>query len=822
LVQDFRNAVRALRASPLVSIVAILSLALGIGANAAIFSITDRLILRPLPVREPDRLAILGAREPQVPWSNPVWEQLAAHQDLFDGMLAYSAPQFNIADSGEAELIDGLWVSGSFFEVLGVGAQVGRVIGASDDQRSGGVDGPVAVISDSYWRRQYNAGRDVIGRTIKLDGLSYTIVGVTSPRFFGPAVGESFDVAVPLATEAVMHKTGSLLDRPTAWLQIMARLKPGQSVAAATAALRTIQRQVREATLPAGAPNAGARGAKHLADPFTLYSAATGSSFLRDRYQRPLIAIMTVVGLVLLIACGNIANLMLARATARRHELSVRRALGASRGRIARQLLIESAVLALIGGSLGVLIAMAGSRALVQQLSTDTARVVLDLSLDWKLLAFTASVAIGTALLFGTAPALRGARVEPSEVLKEQGRGGSAQRAGVGSGLVIAQVALSLVLVVAAGLFTRTFGELAHLRLGFDRERVVLASVRAGKSPVPPPQRAAFYEELRQSVLGVPGVASAAMSRITPVSGSTWNAVADVIDGRDLPESERSVSMNLITPAWFATYGTPLIGGRDFAPSDNQEAPRVAIVNQTFARTFINGGSPLGRTIRLPAKPDGTIPTLEIIGVAGDAIYRSLREPIPPTIYVPMAQQAGLEATMSLAIRSRNATPAALTHGIANALTAVDRNISVRFRDLGTQVDSTLVPERVMAMLSAFFGGLALLLAGLGLYGVTLYAVNRRRAEIGIRLALGTSPATVIRLVLRRVAVQVAAGVGIGAVLSLWATHFVKALLYGLAPQDPLTMIGASIVLAGIGAIAGWLPARRIAAIDPAVVLRMK
>jgi putative ABC transport system permease protein len=816
LVHDLRDAVRALRASPLVSAIAILSLAFGIGANAAIFSITDSLVLRQLPVREPDRLALVATKDETTVWSNAVWEQVRDRPALFDGALAYSGSRFNVAEGTETEMIDGLWVSGSFFEMLGVPAVLGRTIFKNDDQPGGGASGPVVVISNTYWHTRYGGSRDVIGRTIKLESASYTIVGVTPSGFFGPVVGEGFDVAIPLGTEAMVRPTSSLLARPTGWLSIMVRLAPGQSLHAATTALRTMQPRIREATAPAGVPPAVA--AKHLEDPFVLVAAAGGSSFLRDRYARPLITIMVVVGLVLLIACGNIANLMLARATARRHELTVRTALGATRLHLFRKLLLESAVLSAIGGALGIAIALVGSRVLVHQLSTDITRVVLDVTMSWRLIGFTSAIAIGTALLFGTAPAIRATRVEAVEVLKERGRGATGGRTG-GGGLVIAQVALSLVLVVAAGLFTRTFRELAHLDLGFDRERVLLATVRAQRAGVPPTARAALYDRVRQSVLTVPGVTNAAASRITPISGSSWSTTAEVVDGRELAEQDRGISMNLITPGWFATYGTRFLGGRDFDSRDGPQSPRVAIVNQTFVKQFLGSASPLGRVITLPRRADGTIPTLEIIGLVSDAVYRSLRDPVPATVYVPMPQQPGLEATTQLAIRSRT-RPEALTRNIAAAIAEVDPKLTVTFRSLASQVESSLVPERILAMLSGFFGSLALLLAGLGLYGVTLYAVNRRRAEMGIRLALGVLPTQAMGLVLRRVGAQVGAGIAIGMVLSWWTTRFIGGLLYGLTPKDPATLVIATAILATVGALAGWIPARRVASIDPAIVLR--
>ena len=403
---------------------------------------------------------------------------------------------------------------------------------------------------------------------------------------------------------------------------------------------------------------------RYLKEKFTLVAAGTGNSSMRQRYERPLLTLLVVVGLVLLIACANIANLLLARATARRHELSVRVALGASRWRLARQLLCESFVLAGSGAAAGMLLASWASRLLVRQLSTQTNTVFLDLSPDWRVLAFTIGVTVATALLFGTVPALRASGVAPMDALKEHGRGTSSDsRAGLASGLVVAQVALSLVLVVAAGLFMRTFSSLSSLHLGFDRDRVLLVTINAQRTEIPPADRLATFERIRQRVLAVPGVASAAVSLVTPVSGSTWDNRVDISGSVDLPERERQSNFNAITPGWFTTFGTPLIAGRDIADGDRKGTPPIAIVNQTFARKFLNGASPIGHTVTTGGAGPGAEPPREIVGVVGDAVYRALREPVPPTMYVPLAQldesRRPAPASMSVSVRSATGNPGA-------------------------------------------------------------------------------------------------------------------------------------------------------------------
>ena len=817
-MRDLRDAFRSLSATPVVTVVAVLSLALGIGANTAIFSILDSLILRTLPVKAPQQLALLDRGS----WTNPIWEAIRDRQQPFDGAMAWSNTRFNLAPGGQTEMVDGIWASGAFFDVLGTPAILGRTFTPADDRRGGGPDGPVAVISYNFWQRRFGGSADAIGKPLTVERVTYTIVGVTPPDFFGTEVGRTFDVAIPLGTEPLVRGRESSLDRrSTWWLGIMFRLKPGQRVDAATAALRGLQPQIREATIPPDFREEDKK--RYLSDAFTIIPAATGSSGLRRRYQQPLTAIMVVVALVLLIACANIANLLLARASARRHELSVRIALGASKVRIARQLLTESLMLAGAGAIVGLLFARWGSTLLVRQLSTTTNTVFLDLGLDWRLLGFTAAVAVATAVLFGVIPALRATRVQPNDALKEQGRSVAGERFALGNVLVVIQVALSVILVVAAGLFMRTFASLATLDLGFDRNPILVAAVNAQRLQLDPAQRPELFKRLRESAAAVPGVSFAAVSAVTPVSGSTWQYGIDAIDGVPLPEGgpgARGVYVNLISPDWFKAYGTPMIAGRDFSDADSVNAPKVAIVNEAFARKFTGGQNPLGKRIWQRGSPSRPEVERVIVGYVKDAVYRSLREPIPPTLYIPVPQQHEPPSSMAVSVRAGGGAPALLTKSLASALTGVNKDLAITFRRLSEQVDASLLQERIVAMLAGFFGALALLLAGLGLYGVTSYAVNRRRSEIGIRMALGASPGGVIRMVLRRVAWLVGAGVIVGAGLSVWASRFVATLLYGLQPRDPATLVLAALVLSSIGAMAGWIPARRAARIDPARVLR--
>jgi len=814
-----RDAIRALRATPLVSAVALLSLAFGIGANTAIFSLVNSLLLRSLPVREPARLVLVtyGDETPRS-WTNPIWEEIRARPELFGGALAWGSARFDLAQGGETELVNGAWASGGFFRVLGVPAVLGRTFTDQDDARGGGPDGPVAVISYGFWHRRFGGAEDVIGRPLSLNRTAYTIVGVAPPEFFGTDVGRTVDIVVPIGTEPVMRGSESTLDRrSTWWLNVMARLKPGQTVAAAEAALDAAHPGIREATMPQDW-RAEDR-AQYLDEGFSLVPAATGNSFLRTRYWRPLVTLQVVVGLVLLIACANIANLQLARATARRHELSVRQALGASRLVLARQLLAESLLLSAAGAVLGLAFAHWGSRLMVRQISTTANAVFLDLSLDWRVLAFTAAAAAATAVLFGTAPALLGTRVQPADVLKEQGRGAGGHRMRMGGTLVVAQVSLSLILAVAAGLFVRTFQSLATLDLGFDRDPVLVVSVGAQRTAVAAADRAQFYQRLVDAVSAVPGVRSVAASAVTPVSGSTWQYDVEVV-GEERPADTRGVYVNLVSPNWFATYGTSLLAGRDFDLRDATGAPRVALVNQAFTRKYLKGGNPIGRVMReIHVFAGEDPPPAEIVGLVADAVYRSLRDPVPPTVYWALAQR-DLPSSISLSVRASGGPPASLSRSISRALGDVNSNLTLTFRPLAEQVNAALVQERLVAMLSGFFGALALVLAGVGLYGVTAYAVNRRRGELGIRLALGAAPSGVVQLVLRRVGWLVGLGVLLGTLVTWLVAPLVRALLYDLEPRDPLTLGVAASLLVAVGLLAGWIPARRAARIDPVETLR--
>jgi predicted permease len=829
-----RLAIRSLSATPLVSILAVLSLALVIGANTAIFSILNGLLLRALPVREPQRLVhvtdsvLRETGETRVrAWSYPAWLQIRQRPHLFESASAWSFSRFDLASGGETQFVEGIWADGNFFELLGVPAVLGRTFSTVDDQPDGGPDGPVTVISYGCWQRRFGGSQDAIGRVVRLNGVPFTIVGVTPQEFFGVEVGRSFDFIVPLLpTELLARGRDSRLESAsTNFLSILARLKPGQSLEAASAALRQVQPEIRNATLEPWSKDVADR---YLTSPFTVIPAATGYSTLRSNYQRPLLVLTAIVGCVLLIGCVNIANLSLARALSRRRELSVRLALGASRARLARQLLAESLTLAAAGAGLGLIIAASGGRFLVSQLSTPTNPVSLDVSIDSPVLGFALAITVLTALLFGTAPAFRAARVRPMDALKAQGRATEDGRAGLLTWLVVAQVAFSLVLVVAAGLFLRSFAWLAYRDLGLSAGPVLVVTVDSQGTMVAPSNRVSLYERTRAAVLTVPNVAEAAISLLTPAGGGGFTPSVEILDAARTDQPRRIVPVdgdvfgNLVSPGWFRTFGTPLTAGRDFMEGDRKGAPRVAIVNESFARRLFGNRSPLGQTIVVYPNTPRAMPA-QVVGVSADAIYGSPRDAVPATWYMPIAQFDIAEfpfASVRLSVRANSGSPELLTKSVAAAIAGVNPQLALTFRPLAAQIHAGLTRERLMAQLAGSLGALALTLAGLGLYGVTAYALSRRRMEIAVRMALGAPPTRVIVLVLGRMSLLVGLGMVAGAGLSMWASRYVGSLIYGLPPHEPTTIVGAGLVLCAISTAAAWLPARRAARMDAVAVLR--
>jgi predicted permease len=804
LAEDLRNGFRQIARNPGVTAIAVLTLALGIGANTALFSIFNSLILRPLPVRDPGSLALLTDGS----WSYPIWNEIATREtELFDGALAWSAQRFDLSAGGQTDPVDGAFVSGRLFEVLGVTGFRGRMLSPADD---GGAppDGPVAVISHRLWQQRFAGAQDVVGRQLSVQRIPFTIVGVMPPGFFGADVGRMTDVMLPFAAEPLIRGPESRLTAKSSWwLQIMVRLKPGQSLEQANAALRVLQAQITE-------------GASRQLQPFTLAAAATGNSSLRRRFETPLLAMVVAVGLVLLVACANIASLMLARTLARRREFSVRLALGSSRWRIARLLFIESLLVAVTGAAVGLVFASWSSALLVQQLSTWQSTVSLDLALDWRVLAFTAALACLSTLIAGVAPALGLKSVDPGEALKNSGRGIAGDgRFSVRGTLVVAQIAVSFALVVAAGLFLHTFASLNQLPLGFVPEPLLVAELNLQPGGGPPQERGARVERLRDATAAVSGVRSAAVSSVRLLTGGGTSTGMVAIGEGPMSRIRPTLWLNATTPGWFETMGIPLRSGRDFEAGDRVGGRPVAIVNETFVRRFLPGELPIGQSVRLGFEA-GT--RYEIVGVVGDTVYTTPREGMLATMYVAMAQRKPSEfwPTVLLTVNTAPGMRPIVERDVAEALRRADPAIAVTFGTFDQLVEATVTQERLIALVSAFFGGLALLLAAVGLYGVVAHAVRARQREIGLRIALGAAPSSILRLVFARVGVLIAAGLALGLAGSLWAARLVEALLFHLEPRDPVTFGGAAAVLVAVGVLAAWLPAHRAARLDPVTVLR--
>jgi predicted permease len=823
LWQDLRYGLRLLRLNPAFAAVAILSLALGVGANTAIFQLLNALRIRALPVPHAEQLAEVRITAPKGKsgsfngphpmLTNPLWERIRDRQEAFSAAFAWGATAFELSGGGESREAEGLWVSGDFFRALDVRPVLGRTLTAADDRR--GCAAPPAVISYGFWQREYGGLPTALGRTLTLDGHAYDIVGVTPPAFFGVEVGRTFDVALPLCAEPYARGARTVLDRTDAWfLGVIGRLKPDWSPEKATAHLTALSAPMFKETLP----NYVAEDAQaYLAFTLGAFPAGTGVSNLRDDYEAPLWLLLAITALVLLIACANLANLMLARATAREREIAVRLALGASRRRIVRQLLAESLLIAAAGAAAGALLAQSLSRLLVASLTTQGERVSVDVAGDARVFVFTALLAASACVIFGLVPAIRATATSPGAAMKAGSRGSTdtRERFGLRRVLVVTQVALSLVLVVGALLFVRSFRNLATLDAGFAQHNLLITSLDFRRTGFSEERLRAAYVQLLDRLRHEPGVADAAQVRNVPVSGSFSNRNV-IIAGTRRTEN---VNFNLISDHYFSTLGTALLAGRDFNRQDVAAAPRVAIVTESFARVFFGGQNPIGRTFQIDEAPGTARPSYTIVGLARDSKYERLRDPFEPLLYVPVGQSDQPNPAARVVVRSRGP----LT-GIAAAVTAVAREAHpaavVDFKTMQTQIDDSLVRERLMATLSGFFGVLAALIAMIGLYGVMSYSVARRRNEIGIRMALGADRPQVIRMVMREAALLLMAGLAVGTLAALAATRSAGSLLFGLTPHDPLTLITAAAALAATATLASYLPARRASRLEPTEALR--
>lgn len=824
--QDLRYGLRLLRRNPTFAAIAVATLALGTGANTAIFALVEAVHLRTLPVVDPQRLVEVridthekgrtGRFLSERPFmTEPLFRRISEAQQVFSSTLAYGSVALDLAAGGESQPVQGIWVNGDFFSTLGVQARIGRTLTGADDHPGCGTRG--AVLSDAFWQRHFGGDPSAVGRTLTLNGHGFEVIGVTPPAFFGVEVGRGFDVALPLCAEPVVRGEQSGIGKPDVWfLDMIGRLRPGVTFDQANAQLAALSGPIFSATVPG--PFGPQDKSDYLAYTLLLREAGHGVSTLRANYTTPLWILLGATAVVLLIACANLANLLLARATARQREVAVRLAMGASRGRVIRQMVAESLLIAALGAAAGLIVARWFSRMLVAFLNTQNTRVFVDLTMNGRVFAFTVAVAGAAALLFGLAPALRATRLSLSATMKSGGRGSTdgRERFGLRRVLVVAQVALSLVLVTSALLLGRTYHNLTSANPGFRQDGVLIASLDLRPSGVEPEARPTMTRRIGDALAAIPGVDAVAESFIVPVSGAGWNNRI-LVDGQ---LQQGSTNLNLVSAQYFSVLHTPLLAGRTFdAGRDTPESEPVAIVNEAFVAKYFGGGSAIGRTFQTEGGRKGAQPPYRVIGVVANTKYGDLREAFEPVGYFAQSQQKTAGPFTAFLVHS--ALPLSrISRAATAAITGVQPQILVQYQTLSDEIADTLVSERLMAALSVCFGLLAVLIATLGLYGVMSYTVARRRSEIGIRLALGAERSSVVGMIVREAAVLLAAGAAIGAALSIASGRAVATLLYGLEPSDPGTLGAAVAGLAAVTLLAAWLPARRASRMPPTVALR--
>ena len=824
--QDLRYGTRLLLKNPTFALVATLTLALGTGANAAIFQLVNAVRLRTLPVERPGELVSIGINtngkgrvgrgmRGRSIHTEPLWQAIRTEQQAFSSVFAWGSDNWDLSTDGEYRPAQGLYVSGSFFGALGVRAQVGRVLTEADDRK--GCGAPGAVLSHGFWQARYGGNPAVVGQTIMLDRRPFEIVGVAPPQFFGVEVGRTFDVAIALCAEPLMRgaQAGTGVSQFW-WLDIMGRLKSDWTVERADAHLATLSPGIFQATV---SPRYSAEMAKtYAAFTFTAKPAGTGVSTLRTEYGTHLWVLLGATGIMLLITCANLANLMLARATARAREIAVRLAIGASRARIVRQMLSESVLLATLGAAGGLLLALWLSQSLVSFLSTGNNRIFVDLAPDWRVFTFMALVAVFACLLFGLSPALKATGTNPGKTMQSGGRSSTdAHEAfALRRGLVVLQVALSMVLVVGALLFGRSLRNLATVDAGFRQDGIVAVDVDLRRTAVKPKARQQAFAELMARVRAVPGVRHAAETFVVPMSRSDWNE--RIVIGGVLRDGV--AHFNQVGGEYFRAMETPLLAGRTFDLQDRIGSAQTAIVNESFARRYFGNTSPLGQTFQMEATPGNPQqPVYHIVGLVKDTKYLDLREEFKPIAYLAMSQELELASFLDVVVRS-DLPMTSITPALTRAMMDAAPGAAVSYETITTYVRDSLGAERLMASLSGFFGVLAMLIATIGLYGVMSYIVTRRTVEIGIRMALGADPRTVVRMVLGESGVLLAAGVAIGVALAVMASRWAAALLYGLEPWDPASFALAVGALGFVSLLAAWIPARRASQLEPTIALR--
>ena len=828
LVKDIRYAARQLRTDRGFTTVAVLSLALGIGANTAIFQLINALRLRSLPaVEKPYELATLARAEKfhtsgwyqarHQAFTYAQFQAVGRSQQAFSDVLAFGTTRFNLTRGGEARYAEGLWVSSNFLDVLGVHPAMGRGFARVTDEADCSQAG--VVLSHAFWQREFGGNTAILGQDIYLHGRMLPVLGVTPPEFIGLDPGRSFDVAVPLCMDTLyaQEPRARRLERRDAWwLTMVGRLKPGWNVTRASAHIGGISAGIFKETLPPSYQPDGA--AKYLQNRFIVEDASAGLSALHRAYKDPLLVLMSVAGAVLLIACANLANLLLARASAREREMAVRQAVGASRTRLIAQLCTESLLLAVLGSLVGLVLAQVASRGLIAFLTNQDQPIVLSLAFDRNVFGFTSGLALLTCLLFGVAPAVKATGTPPARAM-QGGRGTAhgAEKHRLRRGLVVTQVALSLVLLFGALLFGQTLRNLLIIQPGMVPDNVLVTSVDARLPDLTPEHRRVMFDQIEQRIEALPGVVSAAQVSLSPFSGSGWNEMVKAVGTANTEEKESW--FNSVGPGYFDTMKTPLVAGREFTIQDSGSGPRIAIVNEQFAKTFFGGGNPVGRLFRSQAPAGKPEPEYRIVGMVRNTKYNGLREEFKPIVFVPITQDENFSDSITFMVRSQGQIGGTMA-GIRTLMTEIQQGLLVEFRVLDDQIARSVLRERLMATVSGAFGVLAIVLSAVGLYGVMAYMVARRRNEFGVRLALGAGPDHVLRLVFSEAGRLVVVGLVVGVAGAYFAARYAQSLLYGLQFNDMRTLAAGCALLALTGAVAALVPALRALRFDPAVVLR--
>ena len=833
LIQDLRYSARTLIRTPAFTIVVVATLALGIGANTAIFSLIDQVLLRLLPVKDPQELVQLdgpgtfrGRTTNERTFSYPMYQDLRDRNDVFSSLVARAPATATLTHRGETERVDVEIISGNTFAALGVQPVLGRTFSDDADQSPG--THPEAILSHGFWQRRFAGDPSILNQVVTINRTPMAVVGIVPDGFAGVVSTAVPDLFVPIMMKAAITPTlNDLDDRQSRWLNIVGRLKRPLTAETAKPQLDVVYRQINEyelATVPGFAAASQAFKDRFRVKQIDLYPAARGLSDVRASVAAPLYVLMAMVGVVLLIACANVANLLLVRATSRQREITIRLALGAGRWRVTRQLLTESLMLAALGGGAGLLLSVWLGELLISVMPSEQLSEAASTALNLRVAMFTALLSLITVLLFGMAPALRGPKLEVTRALREEaGTVTGAAHGRLRRGLVVAQVALSMLLVVGAGLFGRSLFNLKHLNPGFDTNNLISFTVNPGLAGYDQPRIKRFYDTLLARLREQPGVLSASVAQDGVLTGSGSRRSIRVDGYEPRPDENMNPSTNEIGPDYFRTLGLPMVAGREFTDRDAAGRP-VAIVNETFAKSFFGRDNPIGR--RFYFRPASDPLEVEIVGVVKDALYENMREgttndnQTPRFAYTPYHQSSGLDE-MTVYVRASSSTLAGVSEMIRQTVREVDAGVPIqRTQSLARTVDDALFNERMLALLSTAFGVLATILASVGLYGVMSYIASRRTREIGIRIALGAEPGTVIGMVLKEVALLTLAGIALGVVAALSVSHLVRSQLFGISPADPVTMALAAVVLALVALVAGYMPARRASRLQPMLALR--